>query len=98
MTDQSKDPGQHRTRKKRFHWPSEAERKLMAVWADVLTRFGGQMVAKKAKVQRASDMLLWPTQKSRYAMAWVDHLSGHPIGLLSTSIYTAIEKFVVLRV
>ncbi|XP_062500327.1 uncharacterized protein LOC134177566 [Corticium candelabrum] len=46
-----------RKRKQKVQWPEEAERKLIEVWADVLQRYSGAMIKKKAKAQKAADIL-----------------------------------------
>ena len=43
--------------KAEVQWPEEAERKLIEVWADVLQRYSGAMIKKKAKAQKAADIL-----------------------------------------
>ena len=39
------------------HWPVDAERKLIEIWAEVLHRFSCSMTKKKAKAQKAADLL-----------------------------------------
>ena len=44
-------------RRQKAHWPVDAERKLIEIWAEVLHRFSGSMTKKKAKAQKAADLL-----------------------------------------
>lgn len=59
MAERDTATGSEKRRKTRAkaQWSADAERKLIEVWADVLVRFGGTMIKKKAKAQKAADRL-----------------------------------------
>ena len=55
MAGQSKEVPSDKSCKQKVWWLSEAEKKLIEVWSEILTTFGGQMVTKKPKGSRATE-------------------------------------------
>ena len=49
--------------KQKFQWPSEAEKKLIEVWYEVLARLQGHMIMKKAKRWKVANLLNPNVQK-----------------------------------